>query len=165
MVSNHFFLGEPKDGWWGNEHGVGTLARFLSTDTNLCPAYGNFMEIVRANDAVQQALAASGRVLVMYYEAMKEDLGREIDRISDFLGIPITAAKRQAMLTNSSFEGMKKVMGDGERGDHIRSNIMRKGQIGDWRNHLNAEAWARFDTVFDQILGGVALAEPLRPYQ
>lgn len=32
LCSLHFFRGEPKDGWTGNEHGPGSLARFLDAD-------------------------------------------------------------------------------------------------------------------------------------
>ena len=38
LTSLHFFRGEPKDGWLGNEEGPGSLARFIHPD---CPnAYG-----------------------------------------------------------------------------------------------------------------------------
>ena len=62
LSSLHFFRGEAKDGWLGNEHGPGSLERFLHPD---CPnAYGSAFTWMNEMDAVVQALQPSGRVLV-----------------------------------------------------------------------------------------------------
>ena len=54
LVSLHFFNGEAKDGWLGNEHGPGSLARFLHDD---CPnAYGSAFQVVKAMDALAARL-------------------------------------------------------------------------------------------------------------
>ena len=66
LTSLHFFQGEAKDGWLGNEHGPGSLARFIDAD---CPnAYGSPFDFVRHGDAAVAALQPSGRVLAVYYE-------------------------------------------------------------------------------------------------
>jgi hypothetical protein len=41
---------------------------------------------------------------------------------------------------------------------------LRKGDIGDWKNHLTPEDWERIDTAFEKVLSDVKLAAPLRPY-
>ena len=38
LTSLHFFRGEAKDGWLGNEHGPGSLARFIHEDCPRSPA-------------------------------------------------------------------------------------------------------------------------------
>ena len=54
LASLHFFRGEAKDGWLGNEHGPGSLARFLHDD---CPnAYGSAFQVVKAMDALAARL-------------------------------------------------------------------------------------------------------------
>ena len=53
LSSLHFFRGEAKDGWLGNEHGPGSLERFLHPD---CPnAYGSVFTWMNEMDAVVQA--------------------------------------------------------------------------------------------------------------
>lgn len=93
LTSNHFFKGEPKDGWLGNEHGPGSLARYL--DPNCKNAFGSVFTAIQENDKVVASLAGTGRVHVMYYDEMKEDLGKELDRLSAFLGLKMSEAKRE----------------------------------------------------------------------
>lgn len=64
LASLHFFRGEPKDGWLGNEHGPGSLARFI--DPNCPNAYGSCFNIIKENDRLMRAIA--NRALVVYYE-------------------------------------------------------------------------------------------------
>ena len=48
LASLHFFNGEAKDGWHGNEHGPGSLARYIAAD---CPnAYGSAFDVIVAFD-------------------------------------------------------------------------------------------------------------------
>jgi glutathionyl-hydroquinone reductase len=156
LASLHFFRGEPKDGWHGNEHGPGSLARFLSEQ---CPnAYGSSFSWVKNADAIVSRLVASGRCIVMYYEDLSQALPAHLDRLAAFLGVPLTPAKREAIIKSVGFDAMK-------AGGGMANVLLRKGGIGDWRNHLSAADWARFDAVFDGSLGGVALAEPMRFHQ
>jgi hypothetical protein len=162
LVSNHFFWGEPKDGWLGNEHGAGSLARFLDPDTP--NAYGSMFQWVKDNHDATEMMADTGRVHVMYYEAMKEDMPRALDGLGRFLGVTLTDAKREALLRETSFQAMKKGQ-DSERDGKWLKGVMRKGEVGDWKNYLTAAEWSRFDAVFDERLGDVPLAMPLRKYQ
>ena len=45
LSSLHFFQGEAKDGWLGNEHGPGSLARFIHRDSP--NAYGSTFDFVK----------------------------------------------------------------------------------------------------------------------
>jgi len=150
LTSLHFFRGEPKDGWLGNEHGPGSMARFIAAD---CPnAFGSVFDIVRSHDSLARRMGE--RVLVVYYEDLQDDLPGQIERLAVFLGASLPSAKREAIVRAVSFKAMK------ESGD--MAVIMRKGGVGDWRNHLSKESWAQFDAAFDAALSGVALAEPMR---
>ena len=156
LSSLHFFRGVPKDDWLGNEHGPGSLERFLHAD---CPnAYGSAFTWMNEMDAVVQALQPSGRVLVVYYEDLVRCLPAQVDRLAAFLGLSLTPAKRAAVLHGVAFDTMKK-------GGGMAGMLLRKGGIGDWKNHLSAEHWAAFDAVFDERCGSCALAEPLRTHQ
>ena len=72
LTSLHFFNGEAKDGWLGNEHGPGSLARFLAHPSP--NAYGSVLTIVKEMDAVAQRLYGAGRVHIVYFEALKQRL-------------------------------------------------------------------------------------------
>ena len=75
MCSLHFFRGEPKDGWLGNEHGPGTLDRFLDEDTP--NAYGSPFSWLRRMDEIVASLRAEGRVHVclLYTSPSPRDRG------------------------------------------------------------------------------------------
>ena len=156
LSSLHFFQGEAKDGWLGNEHGPGSLARFIHPDSP--NAYGSPFEFVKQNDAVVRALAPSGRVLVVYYEDLIRSLPAHVARIAAFLNISLSEQKRDAVVRAAGFGAMKASGG-------MANVLLRKGGIGDWRNHMAPAEWARFDGAFEAALGTVALAEPLRYYQ
>eukprot|EP00756_Hemistasia_phaeocysticola_P001647 Hpha_TRINITY_DN11156_c0_g1::TRINITY_DN11156_c0_g1_i2::g.28070::m.28070/K07393/ECM4, yqjG; glutathionyl-hydroquinone reductase len=157
LCSLHFFRGEAKDGWLGNEHGPGSLARFIDVD---CPnAYGSSFTFVKESDKVVRELQGSGRVLVVYYEDLIRDTHAQVGRIAEFLRIPLTPEKHSKVVSTVSFSSMK------SSGGVVGNTLLRKGGIGDWRNHLGPEEWGRFDSAFDAALEGVSLAEPLRHYQ
>jgi len=166
MCSLHFFLGEAKDGWLGNEHGPGSFNRFIDEK---CPnAFGSPLDWTADQDKVvtflqEQAakLCKKERVLVVYYEGLKADLPAQLDRINGFLGLSsLTAEKRTAVADACGFSAMK-----GGGAGRLTNSIMRKGSIGDWRNHLNKELWEKFDDIFARKLGNVDIARPLRHYQ
>merc|ERR1711998_596186 len=88
LNSLHYFRGEAKDGWHGNEHGPGSFERFM-TGVN---AYGSFFDhVVGMEDLLLEHL--KDRALVVYYEELKEDTGAGIRRIAEFLGVPLTEEK------------------------------------------------------------------------
>jgi len=157
LASLHFFRGEAKDGWLGNEHGPGSLARFIARD---CPnAYGSPIETIKQMDRIATALAPSGRVHIVYYEALLNDLPGQVEALAAFLRVPLPPAKRDAVVNASTFASMK------AGGIEAISGLLRKGGTGDWKTHMGPAEWAQFDAAFDAQLRGVPLAEPLRAYQ
>ncbi|KAL7499154.1 hypothetical protein ACHAWT_008859 [Skeletonema menzelii] len=158
LVSLHHFRGVPKDGWYGNEHGPGSFARAI--DVENCPnAFGSsFMWVKRSGEAVDAI--SPERALVLQYEELKLDFDTQLQRINDFLGLPkLTEAKAKAVAAECAAKSMK-----GKTGGRFKM-IIRKGMVGDWQNYLDDERWEEFDRVFDKVLGGVDIAEPLRQYQ
>ena len=98
-------------------------------------------------------------MLVVYFEDLSHSLASQVDRIAEFLNVPLTPAKRAAVIEACSFGAMKKQAGS------VAAVTLRKGTVGDWRNHMSQAEWERFDGAFDAALDGVGLAEPLRYYQ
>lgn len=157
LVSLHHFRGIPKDGWYGNEHGPGSFARAIDVENSPNAFGSSFMWVKKAGEAV--GAIDPERVLVLRYEELKLDFDSQLERINDFLGLPkLTDAKAKAVTAECTASTMKK------NGGRFKM-IIRKGVVGDWQNYLDDEKWEDFDRVFDEVLGGVDIAEPLRQYQ
>mmetsp|Transcript_21990 Transcript_21990/g.62475 ORF Transcript_21990/g.62475 Transcript_21990/m.62475 type:complete len:312 (+) Transcript_21990:71-1006(+) len=154
LNSLHYFRGEAKDGWLGNEHGPGSLARYLGGVN----AYGSFFDHVSStNDVIETKL--QGRALVVYYEDLKEDLAGGIKRIAEFLAMPLSEQKLQAIHAATTFEAMS----GGSAGKTVSAMLCRKGICGDWASApLTAEHWAEVDRTFEDKIGHLKIAEPLR---
>ena len=97
---------------------------------------------------------------MVYFEALKRDLPSEIDRISAFLGVALTPQKRAALIRAVGFDEMRASSKEGS----TATVTMRKGEIGDWRNHLSREQWAHVDAATETRLSDVMIAAPLLPY-
>ena len=130
LASLHFFRGEAKDGWKGNKHGPGSLARFLDQDTP--NAYGSPFEWIAQNNAVYEQLVTSGRVLVIYFEGLKANLPAQLNMIHTFLGLgPLSSKKCDAIRNEVDFKAMKEAAGSG-------NSAFRKGEIGDWKKSYDS---------------------------
>jgi len=158
MVSLHFFRGEAKDGWEGNEHGPGSFYRFNTLDpVKECPnAYGCCYEhMLKMQKHIDKVGAKKSHVV--YYEALKMDLGGEIKKLASFLGLEITQKKIDLIVERVTFKAMK------ARGG-VPGVLLRKGVIGDYKNNLSAKHWEQMSKLFDERLGKCALAQPLKKY-
>lgn len=155
LNSLHYFRGEAKDGWLGNEHGPGSLPRFLSGVN----AYGSIFDHILNMEALIEGPLAE-RSKVVYYEDLKADVVSGIKGLASFLGVPLAEAKLQKIVETTSFESMS----SGSIGK-MAGILCRKGITQDWKNApLTKEDWSRFDDVFEEKLGLCALAHPSRPW-
>ena len=150
LTSLHFFRGEAKDGWLGNEHGPGSLARFCSPNTP--NAYGNVFRWMLETERTIAPLVASGRCHVVYFEDLKADLPMQLERLAAFLGVPLPAAKRDALASAVSLSAMS---------GHI---TVRKGEICDWKNHLSDAEWKLVDDTIAETIASSQLYQPLAQY-
>lgn len=93
------------------------------------------------------------RIMYMTYEEMVQDLPAALRRMSDFLGRNLSEEVIQKIAEHCSFKTMKannmsnfslvpKVLMDSEK-----SPFLRKGVVGDWKNHFGSEQLAKFTSV------------------
>jgi len=156
MNSLHFFQGEPKDGWKGNEYGLGTLERFLSGAN----AYGSFFHHVLSMSEFIDTSCAD-RACVVYYEDFESDIKSNVRKLAEFLNVDMSEEKLKAICQVTSFDAMK----NGSAGDMVSKSLCRKGVCRDWVNApLTEEDWLRFDEIFQDRLGTCPLAHPLRAW-
>uniref|UniRef100_A0A3Q3ERV9 Sulfotransferase n=1 Tax=Labrus bergylta TaxID=56723 RepID=A0A3Q3ERV9_9LABR len=85
----------------------------------------------------------------MFFEDLLEDTGREIDKLCSFLGLSPSVEEKEIVAGKVQFDNIKKnsmvnystlsVM------DYNISPFMRKGKVGDWRNHFTVAQNEEFD--------------------
>lgn len=91
----------------------------------------------------------NSRLLYLFFEDLVEDTGRELDRLCSFLEISPSVEEKERIRGGVQFDNMKKnsmanystiqVM------DFKISPFMRKGKVGDWRNHFTVAQNEQFD--------------------
>ncbi|XP_071551016.1 luciferin sulfotransferase-like [Panulirus ornatus] len=90
-------------------------------------------------------------VLFIRFEEMKEDLARVVREVAEFLGKEVDERKVAWLVHHCSFDEMSKnpavnnedLMGDGNE-ETKGIKFMRKGEVGDWKNHLTEEQQRAF---------------------
>lgn len=95
-------------------------------------------------------------MLFITYEEMIQDLHAAMKRIVEFLGKDLSEEQLDSVVKHSTFTNMRKIpqanyeQVPGELLNHHQGKFMRKGTIGDWKNHFTVAQNERFDEVFKQ---------------
>ncbi len=80
---------------------------------------------------------------------MTNDLGTELRRICEFIGVSAADDEIRASVDVSTFE---KMSGGRQRGDDAPGAHVRKGVVGDWRRYFTATDALAFDSVAGRTL-------------
>ncbi|XP_070545996.1 sulfotransferase 2A6-like [Ptychodera flava] len=97
-------------------------------------------------------------VLHVRFEDMKKDLGSVLAEVADFLGRPKTNEELDNVTESCIFTSMRNgpefyqkysAIGDVDSFT-IGKRHLRKGQVGDWKNHFTAAQNELFDTEITQ---------------
>ncbi|HEY0737768.1 MAG TPA: DUF6065 family protein [Herpetosiphonaceae bacterium] len=98
-------------------------------------------------------------ILFLTYEDLHNDLAAAVGRIAGLLDIPLTPALHGRVVVQSSFAAMSaNLKGNGSSPQEQYSNLMlRKGVVGDWRNHFNPAQNARLDVLYREKMAGTGL--------
>ncbi|XP_053308572.1 sulfotransferase 2B1-like [Spea bombifrons] len=90
------------------------------------------------------------------YEELQQDLRGSVEKICKFLGKEYDDALIDAVVKHSSFQVMKEnkmsnysIMPQNFM-DHTKGTFMRKGVIGDWKNHFTVAQSEYFDSVYEK---------------
>ncbi|EDL83151.1 rCG54737 [Rattus norvegicus] len=98
----------------------------------------------------------NSRVLFMFYEDMKEDIRREVVKLIEFLERDPLAELVDKIIQHTSFQEMKNnpctnySMLPETMIDLKVSPFMRKGIVGDWRNHFPEALRERFEEHYQR---------------
>ncbi|KAK4023113.1 hypothetical protein OUZ56_008544 [Daphnia magna] len=102
-------------------------------------------------------------ILFLFYEDMNHNLRGEIERVAAFLGKTLTGEQLARLVAHLRFETFAKndavnFEASKKMGFMIpEGRFIRKGQIGDWKNHFSAELNNRIDQWIEKNLAGTDL--------
>lgn len=100
-------------------------------------------------------------ILYLFYEEMQENPWREVKRIMRYLDLSISDDVIDRIVELTSFKNMKEnPMANyscipAPIFDHSISPFMRKGEVGDWKNHFTPEQSKRFDEDYKEQMKDV----------
>ncbi|KAI8502863.1 sulfotransferase [Branchiostoma belcheri] len=92
--------------------------------------------------------------LFVKYEDMKKDFRLWVKTIAAFLEKELTDADMDRVLTSCSLESMRKRLAESL---YWRKDIVRKGIVGDWKNHFSAKESDKFDQKYRKRMEGSGL--------
>ncbi|OMO72126.1 hypothetical protein COLO4_27813 [Corchorus olitorius] len=113
----------------------------------------------------KESLEKPDKVLFLKYEEMKENPGNHLRKIAEFIGCPISMEEESFNLVNQilelcSFDHLSNLevnrAGRLSSG-HSKSAFFRRGEVGDWKNHLTPEMAQKVDEIIKQKLGASGL--------
>uniref|UniRef100_A0A1A8LVL5 Sulfotransferase n=2 Tax=Nothobranchius pienaari TaxID=704102 RepID=A0A1A8LVL5_9TELE len=114
-------------------------------------------------DHVKGWLNAEDKQHIFYisYEEMTKDLKDSVTRIAGFLEKPLDAEVIESITSRCLFKNMKKNKMSNysavpsEFMDQTKSEFLRKGVAGDWKNQLTVAEAERFDAVYKEKMKDV----------
>ncbi|XP_023664866.1 sulfotransferase family 2, cytosolic sulfotransferase 3 [Paramormyrops kingsleyae] len=102
------------------------------------------------------------RILYINYEDLVKDLTGALCKISQFLGRKHTPEILQKVAMHCSFSNMKNnsmsnySLVPQDIMDRSKSSFMRKGIVGDWKNHFSPEQEEKFTTILKEEMKGTS---------
>lgn len=104
------------------------------------------------------------KILYILYEDMKEDPVREVTHIAQFLKRQLSKSTIEHIVQMTAFSAMREnpmanysTIPDSIF-DRTASEFMRKGEVGDWKNHFSAEEDAVFEEHYHKIMSDCPIA-------
>ncbi|KAK6134642.1 hypothetical protein DH2020_031567 [Rehmannia glutinosa] len=112
----------------------------------------------------QAGLENPDRVLFLKYEELKEDIVSSLKRMAGFIGVPFSVEEEKQGVVEEiarlcSMKNMKSlnVNKDGKWNGIIEnSSFYRKGEVGDWKNHLTSSMAGRVERILEEKLSGLS---------
>ncbi|XP_068192572.1 cytosolic sulfotransferase 3-like [Antennarius striatus] len=128
---------EPDPGDWNSY-----LKRFMEGKV----AFGSWYDHVNGWWKKKQTYS---NLHYMFYEDMTEDCAKELDKLCSFLGLSPSLEEKKQILGEVQFDNMKyNNMVNYSTSLHANVKIspfMRKGKVGDWKNHFTVAQNEEFD--------------------
>ncbi|KAF7154685.1 hypothetical protein RHSIM_Rhsim01G0075200 [Rhododendron simsii] len=109
------------------------------------------------------SLGCTERIFFTTYEEMKRDTFVKVKRLAEFLGQPFSIEEERERVVEEiielcSFGKLRnlEVNKNGSRNPHLKNDaFFRKGEVGDWRNHLTPHMVERLDRIANEKFPGL----------
>uniref|UniRef100_A0A8C8S543 Sulfotransferase n=1 Tax=Pelusios castaneus TaxID=367368 RepID=A0A8C8S543_9SAUR len=134
------------------------LMRFLDGTVQ----YGSWFDHVKGWLSHQEEL----ELFYITYEDLHQDLGRSVQRLAAWLGCPLPPEVLRAIEQHCSFSSMREnvmvnyTLIPSEIMDHSQGQFMRKGTVGDWRDHFTPMQTMLFHRLYQEEMQGTSLHFP-----
>lgn len=142
---------QPEPGPW-----EGYIRKFMQGELSWGSWYDHVKGFWREKD--------QNNILYLFYEDMKENPRREVERIMKYLDLSLSDEAINKIVEVTSFKTMKEnpmanysCIPDSIF-DRSISNFMRKGEVGDWKNHFTPEQSKMFDEDYEKQMGDVNMS-------
>ncbi|KAI5101396.1 sulfotransferase 6B1 [Silurus meridionalis] len=99
-------------------------------------------------------------VLIVTYEELKENLLEGVQKIANFFNFPLTEEQVKGIAGESTFSAMQ-LSSKTSLGKYTNV-FLRKGEVGDWRNHFTESQSKQMDEEFKKKLSGTKLGAKLK---
>ncbi|XP_053722645.1 sulfotransferase family 5A, member 1 [Synchiropus splendidus] len=139
---------------------VGSFQDFLIRFLDGTLHFGSWFDHVKGWTS---QVATMSNLLHITYEDMSRDLHGSIKKVSSFLQRHLLDEEVRNCVRHSRFSSMKDnkmtnyTLIDGQIMDHKKGCFMRKGEVGDWKNHFSEDQTQHFDSVMKSKMEGCSL--------
>ncbi len=101
-------------------------------------------------------------ILFLFYEDMKKDLKAAVSRVARFIEVDVSDVQISEIAAMTTFDSMKNDNTANYSWDLLQLNpgstpFMRKGEVGDWKNHLTKEQSTQIDKICKERLQDTGL--------
>ena len=149
---------------WAHLQRQGTAGKF-ATFADYAAYFAEYHWVAYITRARQAAEQLGDRYIEVRYEILHDEPHAHTRRLFEFLGVDSTDDAVGKCVEAASFSKATR----GRRpGDEDPSSHFRKGIVGDWVNHFDADCLARFESVAGDLLGELGYVtesrgEPAQP--
>ncbi|XP_063109071.1 3-alpha-hydroxysteroid sulfotransferase-like [Cavia porcellus] len=150
LVSGYFFLSKINV-----TEKPETLQQYMEWFLQGNVIYGSWFEHVRG----WLSMRDMENVLVLSYEDLIKDTRSTVEKICQFLGKKLKPEETDLVLKYSSFQFMKEnEMSNFTLLPHAYTTegftLLRKGTVGDWKNHFTVAQAEAFDKIYQEKMAG-----------
>lgn len=160
LVSRIFFHGTmiSKD----NMERISLTKAFELFCEGICP-FGSIWDHVL--EFREESLRRPHKVLFLKYEEMMTEPVANVKRLAEFMGCPFSQEEEKGGVVEEiielcSFQKLSKLEANKKEMPNVPNlttfaSLFRKGEVGDWKNHLSPEMVQKLDDITQQKLGRV----------